>query len=177
MHLYEADAWRMLSELERGYQPTIVYQDWIDGRDRVSVSLSVVRFQESYRKFLHCASELLPFTFEDIRQLVLPFDFDSARFTREAKQKMNQLVTYLKADPDVELVLLMGHTDSRGRRAYNKALSQKRAEAVKRYLIEHGIAKGKISVRAFGETAPVASNAHAPGRAKNRRVVVRLYRE
>lgn len=171
------DAWRALAELERGFHPALRFSDWIDGRDTVVVRLSSVRFLATYPKFLDCMAKLLPFTFEDIRNTVLNFEFDSVKLTRDSKLKLKRLLAWVKADPDVELVLVLGHTDSRGRRLYNKRLGQKRAEAIKRQLIQAGLPKQRIVVRSYGERAPVASNAHPLGRAKNRRVVVRLYKD
>ncbi len=67
-------------------------------------------------------------------------------------------------------VSLFGHADSRGDAAYNQGLSERRAQAVADYMISKGVAASAISVFGRGETEPVASNATAEGRAKNRRV-------
>jgi OOP family OmpA-OmpF porin len=69
-----------------------------------------------------------------------------------------------------------GHTDSRGSHAYNDRLSIRRAESVKRWLAAHGIAAGRISTDGYGESEPVASNASADGRQRNRRVVIGVTR-
>ena len=67
----------------------------------------------------------------------------------------------------------MGFADSRGDKSYNKELSEKRAEAVKNYLMNNGkIAADRVSVEPMGETMPVASNATAAGRQENRRVEI-----
>jgi outer membrane protein OmpA-like peptidoglycan-associated protein len=63
-----------------------------------------------------------------------------------------------------------GHTDSRGSDAYNIKLSQRRAEAVRDYLISKGIAADRLSAKGYGESQPVADNATDEGRFKNRRV-------
>jgi OOP family OmpA-OmpF porin len=65
-----------------------------------------------------------------------------------------------------------GYTDSTGSAAYNKKLSERRAQAVADYLQAHGISGGRMTVKGFGEDNPVADNKTAEGRAHNRRVVL-----
>ena len=69
-------------------------------------------------------------------------------------------------------ITLTGHTDADGSPAYNLALSQKRAAAVRDYLLDKGIGSDKINIRASGEERPVASNAHEQQKQQNRRVEV-----
>jgi OOP family OmpA-OmpF porin len=67
-------------------------------------------------------------------------------------------------------VLVEGHTDSTGSDAYNQALSQRRADSVRSYLVRKGVPAERLTARGFGESNPVASNDTAEGRAMNRRV-------
>jgi outer membrane protein OmpA-like peptidoglycan-associated protein len=67
-----------------------------------------------------------------------------------------------------------GHTDAIGSDAYNQSLSERRAEAVRRYLINGGITPERIRTEGFGESRPVASNETDEGRAQNRRVELRV---
>jgi OOP family OmpA-OmpF porin len=71
---------------------------------------------------------------------------------------------------------VQGHTDSQGADAANEALSQRRADAVRAYLVEQGVAAAALTARGYGEAEPVADNETADGRARNRRVVFRLNR-
>jgi Outer membrane protein and related peptidoglycan-associated (lipo)proteins len=73
---------------------------------------------------------------------------------------------------DVEMVIATGHTDSIGTEAYNQKLSERRANAVKAYLVSKGVPASKITTLGKGETQPVATNKTKEGRAKNRRVDV-----
>ena len=73
-----------------------------------------------------------------------------------------------------QAVIVAGNTDSIGTDAYNMKLSRRRADAVRDYLIQHGIPATRITVEANGESKPVASNDTADGRAQNRRVELNL---
>jgi outer membrane protein OmpA-like peptidoglycan-associated protein len=86
---------------------------------------------------------------------------------------LDELVELLKEYPDADITLA-GHTDSEGEEADNLQLSTDRAAAVKTYLIEKGIAEDRISSTGFGESKPIANNGTADGRAKNRRVEMKL---
>ena len=71
-------------------------------------------------------------------------------------------------------LLIEGHADSNGNDAFNLNLSQKRTESVKRYLIGKGVAESRLTAIGFGESKPIASNKTAIGRAKNRRVELKI---
>jgi peptidoglycan-associated lipoprotein len=93
----------------------------------------------------------------------------------EAKAKLDELVTKLKADPNGAFFEVEGHTDAFGSRDMNEKIGLDRAEAVKRYLFEqHQIPLHRINVISYGMDKPVASNKTREGRALNRRVVIRV---
>ena len=71
-------------------------------------------------------------------------------------------------------VAIEGHTDSTGSDAYNQALSQRRADSVRSYLVRKGVPAERLTARGFGESNPVASNDTADGRALNRRVELQV---
>lgn len=101
------------------------------------------------------------------------FDFDKAVLKPEGKAKLDDLVAKVK-DITLEVIIATGHTDSVGTEAYNQKLSVKRAEAVKTYLTGKGIEANRVYTEGKGETAPVADNKTAEGRAKNRRVEIEV---
>ena len=100
------------------------------------------------------------------------FEFDSAQLTAQSQQAVHDALTILRRHSDLK-VEIAGHTDSKGSHEYNDALSQRRAEAVRRELVLHGIAPERLTARGYGEREPVADNATDEGRAKNRRVELR----
>ena len=101
------------------------------------------------------------------------FDFDKSVLKSEGKAKLKDLVAKIK-DINLEVVIAVGHTDSVGTDAYNQKLSERRAEAVKAFLVSLGIPKNRIYTEGKGESEPVADNKTAAGRAKNRRVEVEV---
>jgi outer membrane protein OmpA-like peptidoglycan-associated protein len=85
--------------------------------------------------------------------------------------ELARLVAFLRDDPGCT-VMIEGYTDSAGSEDYNFGLSQRRADAVKSYLVEHGIAERRLLALGKGESKPVAGNDSAIGRQQNRRVEV-----
>lgn len=97
------------------------------------------------------------------------FDNDSAKLRPESIAILNSAAATLKEWGEVK-VEVAGHTDSVHSDAYNLRLSQRRAEAVRAYLIKQGIAADRLTAKGYGEANPVADNKTADGRYKNRRV-------
>mgnify|MGYP002624185627 FL=1 len=97
------------------------------------------------------------------------FDFDKANIRDDAKPILDEAARTLAGEKAVTVVVA-GHTDAVGSDAYNMRLSERRAKSVKGYLIGQGIDADRMSVRAFGESMPVADNETEEGRAQNRRV-------
>jgi OOP family OmpA-OmpF porin len=97
------------------------------------------------------------------------FEFDSDRLTADSTVILDQAVAVLKQRPNAA-VEVQGHTDARGKDAYNLKLSERRARAVQDYLVKAGIPAGQLTATGYGEANPVASNDTDEGRAENRRV-------
>jgi len=100
------------------------------------------------------------------------FEFDSARLTSGAIERLDDDVQILLRNPSLE-VEIAGHTDNVGNDAYNQGLSQRRAEAVRDYLVSKGADADNLTVKGYGESDPVATNSTDAGRAQNRRVEFR----
>ena len=101
------------------------------------------------------------------------FDFDQSTHKPQGKAALDQLLSQLTG-MDLEVIVTVGHTDAVGSDAYNQKLSQRRAEAVKAYLVAQGVETSRVYTEGKGETQPVADNTTAAGRAKNRRVTVEV---
>src|SRR5690606_35723062 len=81
-----------------------------------------------------------------------------------------EIVQVFNDNPQVLKVSIEGHTDSDGEDAYNKTLSDQRAKAVMKYLVDKKVAADRLSAVGYGESKPIASNDTDEGKAKNRRV-------
>jgi sodium-type flagellar protein MotY len=167
-------AWTMLSELEQGMNPTFYYNDWYNEQDRISVTLTNAKFQHAYQEFVSCMGNLINFSFEDIAYTVLNYQSNSDELTKESKKRLAMITEYLSLDNELELVLLDAYTDSYGGRWPNLKLSERRAEAIKQFLVESGVEAQRISATGYGEKRHIASNETVLGRGKNRRVVIRM---
>ena len=101
------------------------------------------------------------------------FDFDKSNIKREAGSILDRLVAFMNENKD-KRANLSGHTDSVGTDAYNQALSERRVGSVKDYIVKKGVAGNRVSGQGFGESKPIADNKTAGGRAKNRRVEIKV---
>ena len=102
------------------------------------------------------------------------FDFDKSVLKPEGRQMLDGLVGKINKEFNLEVVIAVGHTDWIGTDAYNLKLGQRRAEAVKAYLVSRGIEKSRVYTDSKGEKQPVATNKTAAGRAQNRRVEIEV---
>lgn len=97
------------------------------------------------------------------------FEFNRAVIRPQSFPLLDTVAQVMRDFPDIT-VEVQGHTDDRGRDEYNLRLSGERAEAVRQYLIQAGIAAERMTSRGYGESRPIDSNRTAAGRARNRRV-------
>jgi outer membrane protein OmpA-like peptidoglycan-associated protein len=97
------------------------------------------------------------------------FDFNKSDIRPDSRPILNQAVEILQENPGVR-ISVEGYTDAIGSDAYNQQLSLRRADAVFRYLVNHGIAPERMDVIGYGKRRPVADNGTETGRAQNRRV-------
>lgn len=107
------------------------------------------------------------------------FEFDKADIRQAAEPTLEKVAALLAAHPKAK-VRIEGHTDAKGDTRYNQKLSERRADAVKKWLVAKGAVAAQLSARGFGKTKPVAPNAKPDGsddpegRQKNRRVEIRI---
>lgn len=99
------------------------------------------------------------------------FAVDSDRLRPDSDPALEQILAALEASPDLA-VTVEGHTDSDATDEYNLDLSQRRADSVVAWLVDRGVAAGRLTAVGFGESRPIADNETAAGRAANRRVEI-----
>ncbi len=167
-------AWEMLTELEKGYQPTFYYQDWQNSADKIAVGLSNINFKQAYWAFLQCRDELLPYSFEDISFTVMNYQPNTSKLTKSSQQRLDKIAEYLKYDTTIAAISIDSYTDSYGGRWNNLELSKKRAQAIKEYMVSLGVDETKVETQGFGEKRHVATNDNILGRDKNRRLVIQI---
>jgi len=106
------------------------------------------------------------------------FDYDKANIKAEFAPVLDEAAQTLKDNPEIN-VRIEGHTDSIGSDSYNQRLSERRAQAVKAYLVSRGVAASRLSTEGKGESEPIADNMrngrdNPEGRAMNRRAELKV---
>ncbi len=129
-----------------------------DRADALEKELAAFKAQENERG--------LVLTLGDVQ-----FAPNQEKLTAETMRKLYPLITMLK-EQDKRNIRIEGYTDSSGEKNYNLDLSQRRADAVRDFLIENGIRPERITARGYGEDNAIASNDTVEGRRENRRVEV-----
>lgn len=103
------------------------------------------------------------------------FDFDKSDIKPDGKVHMDEIIHRLNLrGAELGVIVSTGHTDSIGSDAYNMKLSERRADAVKDYLVSQGVDGNRIRTEGMGERQPVADNTTSAGRAENRHVLIEV---
>jgi OOP family OmpA-OmpF porin len=100
----------------------------------------------------------------------IQFAFDKAEILSVSDGLLSEVAAAIKAHTEIKKLGIHGHTDGEGESAYNQSLSERRAQAVKAWLVAHGVEAPRLDAKGFGESKPIADNASPDGREKNRRV-------
>ena len=139
------------------------------------------RREEADRRAAQAAADLAKFASvkqDPVRGMVITLSggvlFESAKWLLlpSAQTKLNEVAEALTKQDKDSTIVVEGHTDSQGAAQMNQDLSQKRAEAVRTYLVSRGIAADRVTATGFGPTRSIADNASPEGRANNRRVEI-----
>ena len=167
-------AHRMASELREGMEAAWSHSDWSDGKDIVTAKVSPILFESAWRDFQQCEERLIDYGYSDVRFSAFYFAKKSLRLSLKEKDQLDRLAEYALLDTEYQYIKINSHTDSRGVRGKNLAISKKRANVVKRYLVNKGVNPKRFIIVARGEKKPKYNNRTKSGRAKNRRVEIRL---
>ena len=101
------------------------------------------------------------------------FDFDSAELTVSSRSTLNRQSAFLSVNPDL-MIVIAGHADERGTREYNLALGERRATAVRDYLVAKGLNSARVRTVSYGKERPAVSGSDEAAWAKNRRATTVL---
>jgi outer membrane protein OmpA-like peptidoglycan-associated protein len=165
---------QFLHALLEGKQPVITRRTYYDDSKFIKIYLSSIHFKDFYSNYLKCVDQLLPINFSQVARNKIYFGDGKEGLSSKDEIFLDSVIFYMNKDPRVFAIYIDGHSDNRGRRYDNRQLSKKRAESVERYLIERGINTDIVTLRFHGQRYPIASNNTSAGRAKNRRVTIRL---
>jgi outer membrane protein OmpA-like peptidoglycan-associated protein len=146
-----SSAWsrRLILELSEGMQPVLRLWDAADASDDMEIFVSAIRFQESLQQFHHCLRQLLHYDVKKIQRDVLHFNPDSSKIRSQTYQKLNEILEAAKADKEIKEFNLEIYTHREGLQRYNFRLATRRAQAVRDYLIKHGISENKIFIKIY----------------------------
>lgn len=165
------DAMAMMEGLLSGMAPTVTRQARYQG-EPVRVRLSNINFRSRFDGYRRCVTGLLPVNYDQIQRSRVPFVSGSTSLSDRDRKLLEDIATYVAADPTVSRLFVDGHSDRFGSRIQNRALSEERAQAVADYLIRVGVPADMIVIRSHADQYPVSSNP-----ADNRRTNIRLERE
>jgi outer membrane protein OmpA-like peptidoglycan-associated protein len=165
---------QFLHALLEGKQPVVTRRTFYDDSKSVKIHLSAIHFKDFYSNYLKCVDQLLPMNFSQVARNKIYFGGGKEGLSPKDEVLLDRVIFYMNNDPRVFAIYIDGHSDNRGRRYDNRQLSKRRAESIERYLIERGINTDIVTLRFHGQRYPIATNNTSAGRAKNRRVTVRL---
>ncbi len=166
----------MMQGLMAGMTPTFTRKAWFSD-ESIRIQVNSINFSTIYNGYLDCVAGLLPVNFRQVERSKVHFESDKADMTEGDMKQLDLISLYVNADSSVNAIFVDGHTDSTGRRIYNRRLSKARAEAVRDYLVTKGISDSIIRTRYHGERFPIAGNDTSKNKFLNRRTTVRLERE
>lgn len=153
--------------LETGHEVRLEHA--AEGGEPVRVILSPAGFRQVLADFRPCLDRPARLDFPVIRHWQVPFDFDEARLRETARPILERVLQRLQENPRTRVVL-GGHADAQGERDYNRELSRVRAQSVRDWLVQRGIAPERTEVRAFGESWPLEADSEEEAWARSRRV-------
>lgn len=168
---------RILTTLQRGLEVKLSGPLTHSLHDSVQVVVSPTRFKQAYEAFVGCERQLLPVSYNQIERTRVNYGAGGHVVPSRSKRVLDNIAVYLAADDSVTQVFVDGHTDNKGLTRDNIAISQRRAFAVRDYLLSRGVAPERIVTRYHGDKYPTVDNRNQRNRAQNRRTTIRLSRD
>jgi len=168
----------IIAQLTAGMNVMYSSQPIINGSSTPSiirVVLNAKNFAAGYKAYQKCIGDIIPYSFAQVARTTINYAEKPDGLTPANKAELSKVARYVKADSNVVGVFVDGHSDnSAGSAEASEAISKQEAEWITAYLVEQGVAADKITTRWHGDKFVIADNKIAAGRAKNRRVTVRL---
>jgi peptidoglycan-associated lipoprotein len=140
-------------------QTSVQDQDLLEAQARQRAIEEQARLEQQARQV-----EIEKFVNENVY-----FDFDSASLREDAQAVLREKAEYLRNNPDLNNLIIEGHTDDRGTDAYNMALGARRADAVQQFMIDLGLSSNRFDTISYGEERPLDLGQNEEAWAKNRR--------
>lgn len=165
---------RLLASLRDGRMPTFTRRARQSDQP-VRVRLNHINYGNPHQSFRRCQNALLPVNYDQVQRTVVLFELDKSKLSNDARQRLDDVALYVKADDRVNQIYVDGHTDSLGTPLRNRELSKARANTVADYLQGQGVSEDRLVTRFHGDRFPVAG-VEMPG-PRHRRATVRLERD
>lgn len=150
--------------LKKEEKETPVKEDALAKSEKEELTVETLKTEEVKQEVISATLNELPKDFNHIH-----FDFDAIEFGDGECKKVDEVIAYLKKNPDMKITLA-GHADDIGNKKVNDFISKARCKSVKAYMLRQGITEERISIVSFGHSKPIASNNSKDGRRQNRRV-------
>lgn len=166
----------VLNSLYAGYQIRLDYSQQSPMEKAVQVVLSPLYFQASFKTYSDCIEQLDPpqFSTSETGFGDIHFKLNKANLSTTSTDALDKLARYVSEHPEIKLIEITGHTDSKGRERHNMRLSKRRAATAAKYLMAKRVNQSRIKQQHVGESQPKSQNNTEEGRALNRRTAFRF---
>jgi outer membrane protein OmpA-like peptidoglycan-associated protein len=164
----------LLGQLEKGLQLVFSATQQVVDQQVFRVLVSPKNFTPAYKRYRSCVSQLIPYSFEQMARITLYYQKDAAELSLGSKTQLDKVARYSQADKQVLGVIVDAHSDVRASVEQSQDVSRIQADLVTQYLVGKGMPLDIITSRWHGDKYPAATNGDESGRAKNRRVTLRL---
>ncbi len=160
----------VMQQLQQGYWLQLVLDM---PNQEISLTVPAIKSSAALAEFQKCIDALLPLSWAQAREFQLFYPVNERQPSADDVAYLKTLARYIQQDKAVKKVLIDGYTDDMGSSIANRVMSEERADEVASHLIEFGVSKNKLEIRAHGNRYPAAGN---KTQSHNRRVLIRLIR-
>ena len=174
VNLNAAQAAALTTQLNNGMRIMFSGSQQNGGVQGVFITLEPNKFAAAYKKYTQCVANLIPYRFQQLARVLLSYPAQATALSSSAKTELDKIARYAKADAKVLGIIVDAHAEQLEDEQAAVDASKQQAEWVTQYLVSKGIKAEQITTRWHGDEFPIATNSNDAGRAKNRRVTLRL---